>query len=100
MAQIVPAQLNEHNALKLVRDIAADTNNIVIISHAKKRRKQRRISRRQIESCIQKGVITEGPFVNQHGHWQLNLSRRAAGEEITCVVAIELAKRLLVITTF
>ena len=44
--------------------------------------------------------MTEGPFINQLGHWQLNLSRRAAGEEITCVVAIELATRLLVITTF
>lgn len=100
MAQVVPMRLSEPEALKLIREISVDTRNIVVISHAKKRRFQRRISRRQIEICVQKGVITEGPFVNQHGHWQVNLTRRAAGEEITCVVAIELASRLLVITTF
>jgi hypothetical protein len=38
--------------------------------------------------------------MNQHGQWQMNLFRHAAGEEITCVVAIDWATRLLVITTF
>jgi len=35
-----------------------------------------------------------------HGNWQVNLTGRAAGNEITCVVAIEWAGRVIVITVF
>jgi hypothetical protein len=42
----------------------------------------------------------EGPFRNAKGHWQASLFRHAAGEEITCVVAIEWAERLVVVTVF
>jgi hypothetical protein len=58
-----------HNiqAQRMIRDLAADTNKIVIVGHAQKRRKQRKFSRRQIELCVQRGTITEGPFLNQKG---------------------------------
>jgi hypothetical protein len=93
-----PAKLSAPEALRVVRLLAADTANIVVHPHGKKR--AWKITRRQIELCVQRGTIGEGPFVNQHGNWQLNLCRRAAGEEITCVVAIEWATKLLVISTF
>ena len=92
--------LNDADALKLVRMLAADSDNIVVIKHAKKRRMQRMITRPQIERCVQKGTITEGPFINGFGNWQMNLTRNTAGEQITCVVAIDWATRILVITTF
>ena len=44
--------------------------------------------------------MTEGPFLNAKGQWQVTLYRHAAGEEVTCLVAIEWATRLIVITTF
>jgi hypothetical protein len=100
MAEIVPLQLTPARALQIIREIAADTDKIIILSHAVKRGKQRRITRRQIELCIQRGTITEGPFLNQHGNWQVSLYRHAAGEEITCAVAIDWATHVLVITTF
>jgi hypothetical protein len=95
-----PNRLNHADAVRLVRIIAADSNNIVVIAHAKKRGKQRSITRIQIERCVRMGIITEGPFINQHGNWQMNLTRQTAGEEITCVAAIEWATRIIVITTF
>lgn len=96
----VPFRLTEKRALQVIRDLAADTGNIVVVRHAKARGRQRNISRRQIELCVQKGTITEGPFINMHGHWQVNLFRHAAGEELTCTVAIEWATRLIVVTVF
>ncbi|WP_441258992.1 DUF4258 domain-containing protein [Bradyrhizobium sp. 521_C7_N1_3] len=95
-----PDRLNDADALKLIRMLAGDSNNIVVIKHAQKRRVQRNITRPQIERCIQKGTITEGPFVNAQGNWQVNLSRFTAGEQITCVVAIDWPARLIVVTTF
>ena len=80
--------------------MAADSDNIVIIGHGKDRARQRRINRTQIERCVRGGTISEGPFLNAYGNWQVNLYRHAAGEEITCVVAIEWATRLLVISVF
>jgi hypothetical protein len=49
---------------------------------------------------MQRGTIREGPFLNRFGHWQMNLFRHAAGEEVTCVVAIDWAARVLVINAF
>jgi len=100
MAEIVPLELTAPRAIAMIRKIASDTNNIVVAQHGKMRQRQRKITRRQIELCIQKGSICEGPFLNQHGHWQVNLFRHAAGEEVTCVVAIEWATRLIVVTAF
>jgi lactam utilization protein B len=80
--------------------IAADSNNIVVIAHARKRKAQRSITRLQIERCVRLGAITEGPFINGHGNWQMNLTRQTAEEQITCAVAIEWATRIIVTTTF
>ncbi|XSC43440.1 DUF4258 domain-containing protein [Bradyrhizobium sp. RDT10] len=95
-----PDRLNDADALKLVRMLAADSNNIVVIKHAQRRKAQRNITRPQIERCIQKGIISEGPFVNTHGNWQVNLTRFTAGENITCVIAIDWPAKLIVVTTF
>jgi hypothetical protein len=95
-----PDSLSAALALKIVRLIAADTENIVVIPYGRRRAQQRNITRRQMELCVQRGTIVEGPFLNQHGNWQMNLYRHAAGEEVTCVVAIDWATRVLVINAF
>jgi hypothetical protein len=99
-AEITPRTLSPARALTIIREIAADTSRIVVVGHARRRSRQRSITRRQIELCCQMGTITEGPFLNPHGNWQVSLFRHAAGEEVTCAVAIEWASRLIVITTF
>jgi hypothetical protein len=99
-AVVIPLKLTAQAALRKIREIAADSNNIVVLSHAAKRSRQRKISRILVERCVRKGTVSEGPFLNQHGHWQVNLYRHAAGEEITCTVAIEWATKVLVITVF
>jgi hypothetical protein len=95
-----PVNLSRADALKTIRTLAADSNNIVVIPYGRKKAAIRKITRRQIELCVQKGMPTEGPFLNSHGHWQMNLYRHAAGEELTCVVAIDWATRILVINAF
>jgi hypothetical protein len=62
-----PDRLSEPEALKVVQSIAVNTNNIVVLSHANEQAKKRRITRRQIELCVQRGTMTEGPFLNGHG---------------------------------
>lgn len=95
-----PDRLSPADALRVVRVIAAVTDNIVVIPYGRRRAQQRKITRRQIELCVQRGTLTEGPFLNQHSNWQMNFYRHAAGEELTCVVVIEWATHVLVINTF
>lgn len=84
----------------MIREIALDSGNIVIVSHAKKRGRQRRITRPQIEACIRKGTIQEGPFLNAYNNWQVTMYRHAAGEEMHCAVAIDWPSKLIVITVY
>lgn len=105
MGKVIPlvkrkGKLSAPEALRHIRALAEDSKNILIVDHASKRSKERQISRRQIENCLKKGTITEGPFLNAHGNWQVNLFRHAAGENITCTVALEINERLIVITAF
>lgn len=108
MAKVVPFRqglkrsdrLTLHDARILIRRLAQGSKNVFVVSHGRKRMGERGISRRQIMTCLQKGAITEGPSRNTHGNWQVNVSRLAAGEEITCVVAIEHEQTLIVVTAF
>jgi hypothetical protein len=81
-AEIVPLTLTAPAALKKIREIAAVSANIVVISHAVKRQRQRKITRRQIETCLRSGYvdIDEGPFMNEHGNWQTTMRHYSAGE--------------------
>jgi hypothetical protein len=98
MAKVVPLALSAPAALRMIREIAVESDNIILIGHAKGRGRQRRISRSQVEACVRKGTIIEGPFMNDHHNWQVTLYRHAAGEEMKCAVAIDWPSRLIVIT--
>ncbi|MHB1104422.1 MAG: DUF4258 domain-containing protein [Devosia sp.] len=99
-AEIFPLSLSGPAALKKIKELAADSGNIVIISHTAKRQKQRNITRLQIERCVQAGYIDEGPFMNDKGNWQVTMCHYSAGEEVTAVVAIDWPNKLIVITTY
>lgn len=99
-AEIVPLSLTRPHALTMIRELAKDSANIVVVAHASKRQRQRSITRPQIERCVQAGYIDEGPFLNTHGNWQVTMCHYSAGEEVTVVVAIDWPKKLIVITTF
>lgn len=100
MAEPIPFEMNETLALHRVRELAADTAKIVITNHCKDRQRERGITRRQVEQCLIKGTITEGPSRTPHGDWKLSLFRHAAGEELTCVVVIDWPKKLIVVTAY
>lgn len=96
----VPVRLTAGDAQRKIREIAANSDHIIIVDHGRKRAAQRSITRRQIERCLQKGTIQEGPFLNEKGNWQATIYRHAAGETRTCVVAIDWPNRIIVITTW
>jgi hypothetical protein len=73
-----PAKLSRPEALKKIREIATDSSRvIVVVGHARRQirgpRKHQKITRRQIERCVQMGRIDEGPSLNKYGNWQVDI---------------------------
>lgn len=81
--------------LREIQALAANSGNIIQLVEARKKAKRRGITRPQIESCLRKGTIEEGPFRNERGDWQVTLCRRAAGEELRVVVILKDGKILV-----
>jgi hypothetical protein len=96
----LPRKLTANDAVRTIRKISADSNNIVVVRHGRLRAAQRKFSRTEIERCLRRGLVSEGPFMNAHGNWQVTLTSCSAGRDINCVVAIHWAVRVFVITVF
>jgi len=93
-----PAKLSRSDAIKLVRELAADSANVGLTHHCRERMQERDITLRQILNCLQKGTVTEGPAIDKYGNWKMDIYR--AGDDLTCAVAIEWSSHLIVITVF
>jgi hypothetical protein len=101
MAEPRPKRLTKDYAQRLVHQWAVNSDDVEFEKrHCLKRMRQRNISPRQVLDCLRKGVITEGPYVDQKsGEWKVNITRCPPGEELTCsVVLLWEEKRLRVIT--
>ena len=93
-----PAKLLPADALRLVRELAAESGNVGLTHHCRERMRERGVTFRQVLNCLQRGVIVGGPAVDIYGNWKMDVYRRA--DELTCAVAIEWRSRLIVITVF
>ena len=89
MADPIPLPLNDVNMLRLIREIAHNTENIFIEPHAKKQMKRRRITPTQVYACLRAGVIDEHAHENIRGNWKCTLRHQHAGDLVRVVAAIE-----------
>jgi hypothetical protein len=62
-----------------------DSGRVFITPHAKKRRRERRITLPQVLDCLCHGLVSE-PAHTSHtylqGNWQCTMTRRSAGDEV------------------
>ena len=64
MTNPVPFRLNDTNALRLLREIAADSARVVLLTHAKQRMRQRQITLAQVLDVMRKGWMAEPATVD------------------------------------
>lgn len=100
MVEPVPMRMNDATALRLLRDIAKDSANVIFLAHVRKRMKQRKVSSTQVLACLQKGVASEPVALDLHGNWKLTVAHRVAGTELSVSVAIDVPTRAIIITVF
>ena len=100
MAKPLQFTLSRPQALALVRELALESRNVVFSLHALKRMKQRKVTPQEAMACLLKGAIVEGPAMGFKGNWELALERFGGGRKLRVVLAIDIPKRLIVITVY
>jgi Domain of unknown function (DUF4258) len=98
----MPKQVPQADSLPLIRRFAEESR-VAASPHAKKQMARRRISITQACCVLQKGIVTEGPFLNSFGHWQVTVDGRHAGDDIRVVAALQMISDeigyLVIVTT-
>lgn len=89
MGTVKPMQLSDAGFLKKLRAIVQDSSRVILMPHARRRMRQRRINDRQVHECLRKGRIYEPAHLTIHGDWKATLEHQWAGDRVLVAVAIE-----------
>jgi len=81
--------LTKQQATARIREIAQDSRNVIITTHAKTRMGERKISRQMVFECLRHGRIERQPEPNiMKGSLECLMEHHVAGETIGVVAAI------------
>ncbi len=81
-----------------VHKLSQESKNVFLhIPHAQVRKKERKITTRQIFDVLRSGKGIDGPKLDQFGDWRIKLSRFTAGRTVQVVVVIK--KDYLIVIT-
>lgn len=103
---IIHLDLTAPGALAIIKELAVNSENIFLIDHAKKSMKKRHITRAQIDQCLMKGKITEGPYRDVgSGNWRVRMEHYSYGQCVRVVAELftnDQGKKtiIIIITTF
>lgn len=87
-------------ALKTIRLRAAQSQNVVLITHARTQMRKRSVDVLQVIHCLQRGNITEGPYRDiKSGQWRCNVEANTGGDWVRVVVEIPDRPPLLEVVT-
>jgi hypothetical protein len=100
MAEPLPMKMSDAAALKLLREISADSSRVIFRTHALQRMRQRKVTPVQVIACLARGTVSEPVALDHFGNWKLTVSHRVAGRELNVAVAIDVPRRAIVITVF
>lgn len=93
-------RMSDPAALKLLREIATDSTNIIFTKHALQRMRERKVTTAQVIAWLASGCASEPVALDLHGNWKLTVTQRVAGAELNVSVAIDAPSRAIVITVF
>ncbi len=100
---VIPLDLTPATALRIVKEVAADSSRVRFTPHAKERMALRKITNRQVLQCLRLGFIVEGPSRDIHGKWVLKMETISAGDTVSVVAALDKDRDgnfVLIITTY
>lgn len=82
-------RLSSNRAKELIREVVSNSDRVFFSTHVKERMAERLINRRQILTCLQKGIFVEEPAWSQlHGNYTFSVESVAAGDVVTVAAAL------------
>ena len=81
--------LNDATALKMVKELAKDSSNVVMVHHANTRKSQRDVSDLEILKCLRNGRIVESVHRTPQGNWKLTIGHFLMQRNIHVAVALD-----------
>lgn len=85
---------------RLIRDRAANTANVLMTDHARKRMKERRITLAMVYEVLRKGNLSREPELNlRHGTLECRMERYMEGRDIAVIVGLDVGAEGLPIIT-
>ncbi|PJK07968.1 hypothetical protein CO610_07330 [Lysobacteraceae bacterium NML95-0200] len=88
----LPRNLTDTEALKMVRDLAAEGGRVVFSEHARQRMRQRDVSTQQVMQVLLRGEVVEPVrWDSERRNYRLKLRALTAGEdvEVPCAIDVE-----------
>lgn len=86
---VILMKLNDVTALKMVKELAEDSNNVVMVHHANTRKGQRDVSDLEILKCLRSGRVVESVHRTSHGNWKLTIGHYLMQRNIRVAVALD-----------
>lgn len=101
MADVLPFNPSPADMARHVNRLASESSgNVILTDHAKERMQERNVTFKHIITCLQKGRVIEGPYLDLKGCWKCTMVRAVSGLEITVVTAVDFENKLIVVTTY
>lgn len=89
MGKLAHLPLSRENAAEIIKQLVADSCNVVIVDECSKGAWQQTVASRQIYRCLEAGVVLNDPkFSEETGCWECRMGRFAAGQDIVVTVMI------------
>lgn len=88
MAEVVPFKSTAQSILKIIRQIAGNSNRCFITPAGAESMSRDGVLMRQVARCLEKGKISNGPYQDDHGLTCAELELLTAGRTVRVVVSI------------
>lgn len=86
---VILMNLTDAKALKMVKELAQDSSNVVMVHHATIRQGQRYVSDLEILKCLRNGRVVESVHRTAHGNWKLTIGHYLMQRNIRVAVALD-----------
>jgi hypothetical protein len=87
--RVIPLAMNDVSLKRKIAQIAADSSHVVILPHAKKRMRKRRILLTQVLHCLRRGNVVEPAHLDIKGCWKCTLETIVAGDSVKVAAAVD-----------
>lgn len=93
MSKVLPLEMNDETLRRKIAAIAresvsSDSPRVIVLPHAKKQMRKRRVTPTQMYEVLMKGYVVEHAHRDIKGNWKCTLEARTAGDRVKVSAAL------------